>query len=40
VAEGVKFVIGRPALMEFLNGASKRVEKRVALELKRIILNH
>ncbi|MFA4701993.1 hypothetical protein [Pyrococcus kukulkanii] len=26
--------------MEFLNGASKRVGKRVALELKRIILNH
>ncbi|MFA4646576.1 hypothetical protein P8X24_04845 [Pyrococcus kukulkanii] len=40
MAEEVKFVIGCPALMKFLNGASKRVGKRVVLELKRIILNH
>ncbi|WP_245612490.1 type II toxin-antitoxin system VapC family toxin [Palaeococcus ferrophilus] len=34
---GARFVIGRPVLMEFLNGASKRAGKKVALELKRLI---
>ncbi|NJF25744.1 PIN domain-containing protein [Thermococcus sp. Bubb.Bath] len=34
---GVRFVIGRPVLMEFLNGTSKRAGKKVALELKRPI---
>ena len=31
--EGVLFVIGRPVFAEFLNGASKRVGKRKAIEL-------
>lgn len=37
VLDGAKFVVGRPVLMEFLNGASKRNGKRVAIELKKII---
>jgi predicted nucleic acid-binding protein len=34
---GARFVIGRPVLMEFLNGASKRAGKRVALQFKELI---
>jgi len=36
---GAKFIIGRPVLMEFLNGASKRAGKKIALELKRRIIS-
>ncbi|MFA4640536.1 type II toxin-antitoxin system VapC family toxin [Pyrococcus kukulkanii] len=39
VTKGIRFVVGRPVLMEFLNGTSKRVGKRTALELKNIILS-
>lgn len=38
-AMGAKFIIGRPVLMEFLNGASKRAGKKIALELKRRIIS-
>lgn len=36
-SEGAKFLIGRPVLMEFLNGTSKRASKKVAIELKKRI---
>ena len=31
--EGVLFIVGRPVFMEFLNGVSKRVSKKKAIEL-------
>ena len=33
IKKGSKFVIGRPVLVEFLNGVSKRVSKKKAIEL-------
>ncbi|EHR79048.1 DNA-binding protein [Thermococcus litoralis DSM 5473] len=30
---GIKFVVGRPVLVEFLNGVSKRVNKKTAIQL-------
>ncbi|WP_148221094.1 type II toxin-antitoxin system VapC family toxin [Thermococcus barophilus] len=37
VLKGAKFVVGRPVLVEFLNGASKVNGKRVAIQLKNLI---
>jgi len=33
IRSGIKFVLGRPVLVEFLNGVSKRVNKKVAIQL-------
>nr|WP_297501315.1 type II toxin-antitoxin system VapC family toxin [Thermococcus sp.] len=38
VLEGSLFVIGRPVLLEFINGASKHQGKRVAIELRKSII--
>ncbi|CAB50077.1 type II toxin-antitoxin system VapC family toxin [Pyrococcus abyssi] len=37
ILNGVRFVVGRPVLMEFINGASKVNGKRVAIQLKNLI---
>ncbi|WP_251949785.1 type II toxin-antitoxin system VapC family toxin [Thermococcus argininiproducens] len=39
VLEGAKFVVGRPVLAEFINGASKVNGKRVAIQLKNILFS-
>ncbi|WP_297468376.1 type II toxin-antitoxin system VapC family toxin [Thermococcus sp.] len=36
VSRGSRFVLGRPTLMEFLNGVSKHIGKKVALEQYRL----
>jgi len=33
IRSGIKFVVGRPVLVEFLNGVSKRVNKKTAIQL-------
>ena len=33
IMSGIKFMLGRPVLVEFLNGVSKRVNKKVAIQL-------
>jgi len=38
ILEGSLFVIGRPVLLEFINGTSKRRGKKVALKLRENLL--
>ncbi|ACS90980.1 type II toxin-antitoxin system VapC family toxin [Thermococcus sibiricus] len=39
IKSGINFVVGRPVLGEFLNGVSKRVNKRTAVQLYKSYTN-